>query len=77
MAGKRTSVLVFFEERIQQRDQDCEADTAFMRSKVYAEEHMGKLAELAAPNRGGLDRIYGAVFQVFSSQSSCLCPYLA
>ena len=42
-AGRRTSVLVFFEKGIQQRDQDCEIETAFIRSKVHVEEHMGKL----------------------------------
>ena len=26
VAGRRASVLVFFEERIQQRDRDCETD---------------------------------------------------
>ena len=42
MAGRRTSVLVFFEERIQQRDQDCEIETAFIGSRVCVEEHMAE-----------------------------------
>ena len=44
LVGRReTSVLVFFEERIQQREQDCKMDKVFTRSKVHVEEHMGKL----------------------------------
>lgn len=35
--------LVFFEERIQQRDRDCEADEVFTGSKVRVEEHTGRL----------------------------------
>ena len=42
-AARRTSVLVFFEERIQQRDQGCEIETEFIRSKVRVEEHTGEL----------------------------------
>ena len=45
MAGRRTSVLVIFEERIQQRDQDCEIETVFIRSKVCVEEHTSELGE--------------------------------
>ena len=36
-------VLVFFEERFQQRDRDCEAARAFIRTKVCVEEHPGRL----------------------------------
>ena len=41
--GRRTLVLVFSEERIQQRDQDCEIETAFIRRKVRVEDHTGEL----------------------------------
>lgn len=42
-SSERTSVLVFFEERIQPRD--GETDTEFIRSTVCIEEHRGKLKE--------------------------------
>ena len=45
LAGKEMSVLVFFEERIQQRDQDCKAATEFVRSTGHVREHMGQLVE--------------------------------
>ena len=41
-ASERTLVLVSFEERIQQRDQDCKADTGFIRSTVHVGEHTEK-----------------------------------
>ena len=44
-SSERTSVLVFFEERIQPRDQNGETDTEFIRSTVCIEEHRGKLKE--------------------------------
>ena len=44
MAGRRTSVLVIFEERVHQRDQDCVIETVFIRSKVCVEEHTSELS---------------------------------
>ena len=44
-ACNRTSVSVFFEEKIQQRDEDCEADEVFIRSKVHVKHHGGELGE--------------------------------
>lgn len=35
MAGRRTSVLVIFEERVQQRDQDCEKETLLEAKDVW------------------------------------------
>ena len=35
MAGRRTSVLVFFEERIQQRDRDCKADKVYGHMLIF------------------------------------------
>lgn len=70
MAGRRTSVLVIFEERVHQRDQDCEIETVFIRSKVCVEEHTSELS-VNCPQQGWLGGAsMGAVFQVVSGQSS-------
>ena len=42
LASEKTLVLVLFEERIQQGDQDCKADTRFLRSTVHVGEHTKK-----------------------------------
>lgn len=42
LASKKTLVLVFFEEGIPQRDQDCKAGTEFFRSIVLVGEHTKK-----------------------------------
>ena len=44
-ARSRTSVLVCFEKRVQQRDKDCEADEVFVRSRVRVKQHPGELGE--------------------------------
>lgn len=42
-ARSRTSVLVCFEKRVQQRDKDCEAGKAFIRSDIHVKESTGGL----------------------------------
>lgn len=44
-ACSRISVPVFFEEKIRQRDEDCEADEVFIRSKVHVKHHAGELGQ--------------------------------
>lgn len=38
------------------RDRDCEADKAFVRSTVYVEEHAGRIEVSHAP-QGGFDHV--------------------
>ena len=57
-------------------DRNCEAEKAFIRSKVCVEEHIGEHLEWVAPSGDGLDCVYGGSLLV-SGRSSCLCPYLA
>ena len=45
--ARRTSVLVFFEGRIPQRDRDCKAGTEFIRSTVSVGKHTKKQFILA------------------------------
>ena len=63
MAGRRTSVLVFFEERIQQRDQACRAGMAFIRSTVLVGDHTAELEEQVGPYMGSLGVNWGLIFQ--------------
>lgn len=65
MDGRRTSVLVIFEERVQQRDQDCEIETVCIRSKVCVEEHTSELGE-NCPQEGWLGGLLWVKFSRLS-----------
>ena len=68
--GERTEVLIFFEERIQQRDQACRAGTAFIRSTVLVGEHTAELEEQVGPDRGSLGVNWGLIIQGLDGGSS-------
>lgn len=62
MARRRPSLPVLFKERIQQRDQDSQIETASIRSKVHV-EHTGEL-RVSCSNRAVSVAYMRAVFWV-------------
>jgi len=68
--GERTKVLIFLEERIQQRDQACRAGMAFIRSTVLVGDHTAELEEQVGPDRGSLGVNWGLIFQGLDGCSS-------
>lgn len=68
-AGRRTSVLVLFEERIQQRGQACAIVIGFISSRVHVEELTHALR--ISCNSGQLRLLYGVTFL------GCLWPVIS